>query len=1011
MAKKVKITKGGQTVYPATVMDAVVHPDLRVDASKLIEEVNVSKIYPTGGIDGTNKYTLETAIAMIPASLRSVGIKCSFLNEAGEVETWEFGVGTFTETGSWRQIGAKKLEEFATKKNLIPLMEFGNTQNINFIDTIKKGDYGELIPIFIERGVTYNFYYKSNGGDAGTDTGINVHFVTRDGSYELVDSFRVLYEGVREVSKVYEKDYYGIILQYSSVASATFMNISVSRAKKSDWVPDPLGKQPNIYPDPFMEAGDNLRDLDGISSLIIQGTPQYNNGYYTIPVGAFLGVVLDLTKLPYSPNTDKLNAYIKAKGNGFNLNIGFKVSGSTFTDLTKVVKNEFYNGWYSAVGISGKQSTDNTMRVAFDNRNGTEDLVVEQCLLFTGDEEMPVGLFSKIAWDAWNKVKDVDLTTLVTNHAPYYTDYTIKGPVKIVAKKESLEILAGQTGIVYGYEFYISDFCSEGDTISIGVDVLENSGIESFFMNALFYEEDGGEIGGSASRISIRIRDGVIGLLTASKSVPAGTKRILVRFQGTVNEGGVLKFGDNYLIKGSLDNPPYNFLRQPVIGGEASTEATKSIVYVDPTDGNDDNTGESEKNAYRTFDKALKSTGRDATIILAGDISEAFNISTGSKHSIRLIGKQGYVNRIIMGTKITGASLVSDSDRVYEANVETFPTGSDFRIFQHEVPDETTLIPEGERHPLQRGKTYRLDSSKIVRAESLDSVKSSDTLCYYYDTSAKKLYFKIKEGTTLSENPVYIPTNTPAIFNNNGRVDLEIANIEVWYSGGFSLSSCHNAHIIDCAAKFTYGGGGMYWNNSIGMALVRCESAGTFSGTSTGDGFNAHSNTSGDARSKHTTATLIDCWSHDNNDDGYSDHERCETTIMGGLFEYNDKGGLTPSYGAQDSFYNVYCRKQIKDGITLTGGATEAEGGKGSQVVAYNCVCENNSVYNFSVKGEVGKDVNTMILVNCISINGGIAGYYANDNTKLVLKNCTDKGSSEVKVGTNVQIDNGQLVV
>ena len=82
MAKKVKITKDGQTVYPATVMDAVVHKDLRVDSSKLIEEVNVSKIFPTGGIDGTNKYTLETAIAKIPASLRSVGIKCSFLDDA-----------------------------------------------------------------------------------------------------------------------------------------------------------------------------------------------------------------------------------------------------------------------------------------------------------------------------------------------------------------------------------------------------------------------------------------------------------------------------------------------------------------------------------------------------------------------------------------------------------------------------------------------------------------------------------------------------------------------------------------------------------------------------------------------------------------------------------------------------------------------------------------------------------------------------------------------------------------
>ena len=104
MAKKVKITKGGETVYPATVMDAVVHPDLRVDASKLIEEVNVSKIYPTGGIDGTNKYTLETAIAKIPSSLRNVGIKCSFLDEEGEVECWTYQGGGFTLSTSWMQV-------------------------------------------------------------------------------------------------------------------------------------------------------------------------------------------------------------------------------------------------------------------------------------------------------------------------------------------------------------------------------------------------------------------------------------------------------------------------------------------------------------------------------------------------------------------------------------------------------------------------------------------------------------------------------------------------------------------------------------------------------------------------------------------------------------------------------------------------------------------------------------------------------------------------------------------
>ena len=58
--------------------------------TNLVSEYNVSVHFPTDGIDGTNRYTLETAIAKIPAALRNVGIKCSFLNEAGYMETWAF---------------------------------------------------------------------------------------------------------------------------------------------------------------------------------------------------------------------------------------------------------------------------------------------------------------------------------------------------------------------------------------------------------------------------------------------------------------------------------------------------------------------------------------------------------------------------------------------------------------------------------------------------------------------------------------------------------------------------------------------------------------------------------------------------------------------------------------------------------------------------------------------------------------------------------------------------------
>lgn len=78
MAKIHKLSKNGQTIYPATTTDAVAHPTLKVSVSKLIGEINVSNLYPTGGTDGTNKYTLASAIAKIPTDLRTVGIKCSF---------------------------------------------------------------------------------------------------------------------------------------------------------------------------------------------------------------------------------------------------------------------------------------------------------------------------------------------------------------------------------------------------------------------------------------------------------------------------------------------------------------------------------------------------------------------------------------------------------------------------------------------------------------------------------------------------------------------------------------------------------------------------------------------------------------------------------------------------------------------------------------------------------------------------------------------------------------------
>ena len=78
-------------------------------------EYNVSVQHPTGGISGTNKYTLETAIQKIPAELRTVGIKCSFIGEDGEkkiasLQTYEFQGSTYLNLSNWLKISSSIID-------------------------------------------------------------------------------------------------------------------------------------------------------------------------------------------------------------------------------------------------------------------------------------------------------------------------------------------------------------------------------------------------------------------------------------------------------------------------------------------------------------------------------------------------------------------------------------------------------------------------------------------------------------------------------------------------------------------------------------------------------------------------------------------------------------------------------------------------------------------------------------------------------------------------------------
>ena len=932
---------------------------------------------------------------------------------AGDYANFQFGAGYLTvkpgelailynETANWGK--------FVIGMSSDGVIALANTTNqINatgryaYTDTgiVRGSNAGsQKVCTFLVAGQPYQFTLTPVGGDAP----VNIQGIKADGTFDIIGSMTLTPDGATKTVTPTE-NYYGFTIFYGSKTTATSVNVLFETPTTEGMgLPDGMGDATNFYPDPFIEAGSDINELEGVQSVFVGGTPEYYADRIVLPAGSFLGVLLDLSQFPYNPTTDYLNALMKisAPGTGHLLNVAFDPTTSgSFVSAVQLTADPQFDGWVSFYNATGRSTLSNRCRVTFDNRKGTQPLTIYRCMMWTGQDVTPFGMFAKQAWNAWKKAKDISIKTI--NYAPYYNEFNLQGSaMNVVRTRTTLSYTvnnAGTTAFI-GYDFNLADSPFEiGDVIGYGADnVVVSSSATTAAMYCIFYN-------GSTeiSRLSLQLSAG--GLRTLSGTIPKNTTRILIRFQIS-GVGAAISVGDNYLTKGGI-NKLSEWERQSIKHG-TTVNTTAAVVYVDAANGNDTNPGTTESTALATFAAAFSKTGVDTTIILIGDTTERLNIKAKSnQRSVRLIGKRGLVNRIICGTKIDSGTLVAGTTNVYQTPLSSFSAADYFQLFQHEVFDESTLIPDNERHPLQRGKTYRCDSTKITRVTSLDAVKTSEGYTFFYDADAQMLYVKIKEGTTLAANPVYIPGGS-GISGNDGSVAFEMVNIECWY-GSISLSLCHGGRAIDCAAKYAFGGGAWSWTAAIGVELIRCEAARAFSGSSTGDGFNAHSTTTDPALAKHTVATMIDCWSHDNNDDGYSDHERCETTIIGGLFEYNVKAGLTPAYGCHDTIYNAYCRKQVNNGIALVGSATAAEGGRGSQILVIGCICENNT-NNYYVSGDKsGTDENFGKFVNCISLNGSKYGYLCGANARIELNNCTDSGSPTAKSG-NVIVNNAALV-
>lgn len=199
---------------------------------------------------------------------------------------------------------------------------------------------------FLVAGQPYQFTLTPVGGNAP----VNIQGIKADGTFDIIGSMTLTPDGTTKTVTPTE-NYYGFTIFYGSKTTATSVNVLFETPTTGGMgLPDGMGDATNFYPDPFIEAGSDINELEGVQGVSVVGTPEYYADRIVLPVGSFLGVLLDLSQFPYNPTTDYLNALMKisAPGTGHLLNVAFDPTMSgAFISVVQLTTDPQFDGWVS----------------------------------------------------------------------------------------------------------------------------------------------------------------------------------------------------------------------------------------------------------------------------------------------------------------------------------------------------------------------------------------------------------------------------------------------------------------------------------------------------------------------------------------------------------------------------------------------------------------------------------------------------------------------------------------
>lgn len=421
------------------------------------------------------------------------------------------------------------------------------------------------------------------------------------------------------------------------------------------------------------------------------------------------------------------------------------------------------------------------------------------------------------------------------------------------------------------------------------------------------------------------------------------------------------------------------------------TKSLPNTSYV-ATNGSDTTGNGQKSNPFATIAKALSNGA--SKVIIRGGVYDITTIDLSSKSGeITLMAYPNEVVKLFIGKKLVSSADTLE-DGVYKYAVDADP--ATHWIHQFGIDDTDTNIIADARHALHSRRNYRCDCTAIGRVlTKAELLNPSDEYTHHYFYDNGYIYYTRPQQPSAT-NFIFAPTRTP-IFNNPNNCKVHISGLH-FYGGKMDIES-NNFVANDCGVGCSLGSA---WEikDAIGVVLTNCEgfradggikSNGTIE-SSGGDGFATRPTHDSDAKIGYNLCSLnlINCWSHDNNNDGYSDHYISDTKIYGGLYEYNCLGGegagLTPSFGSCDCIDGAVVQYNKRNGLmyAMNGAAADYCGTYGV-ISARNVVSKHNAVVGF-----YAPNANQFVeLFNCVAIGENVAFGALTATSIMRLIKCT----------------------